>query len=108
MSVDEEGYFAEGPSRYRHNYSYRQVSGADYVGIDGRISTVSFIHRAGSVHPAHNYLSRYRLEAKEMLVQTEYRITRSLLLRYRGFVLLLQTLFKKSESRARRRPGTDT
>ena len=99
VPVDEEGYFKRAVAFIRHNYSYPiQVSEiADYVGID---RTVSFMHQAG-VSPK-QYLSRYRLEeAKEMLVQTEYRITEiAYSLRVPRFVLLLQTFFKRKRNRA--------
>ena len=76
VPVDEEGYFKRAVAFIRHNYSYPiQVSEiADYVGIDRTYLYRIFMHQAG-VSPK-QYLSRYRLEeAKEMLVQTEYRIT---------------------------------
>ena len=76
VPVDEEGYFKRAVAFIRHNYSYPiQVSEiADYVGIDRTYLYHIFMHQAG-VSPK-QYLSRYRLEeAKEMLVQTEYRIT---------------------------------
>lgn len=76
VPVDEEGYFKRAVAFIRHNYSYPiQVSEiADYVGIDRTYLYRIFMRQAG-VSPK-QYLNRYRLEeAKEMLVQTEYRIT---------------------------------
>lgn len=76
VPVDEEGYFKRAVAFIRHNYSYPiQVSEiADYIGIDRTYLYRIFMRQAG-VSPK-QYLNRYRLEeAKEMLVQTEYRIT---------------------------------
>ena len=64
------------PDAYFLNYTNPiQISEiAGYVGIDRTYLYRIFMHQAG-VSPK-QYLSRYRLEeAKEMLVQTEYRIT---------------------------------
>lgn len=74
--VDEEGYFKRAVAFIRHNFSYpiRVSEIAGYVGIDRTYLYRIFVHQTG-VSPK-KYLSQYRLEeAKEMLVQTEYRIT---------------------------------
>lgn len=76
VPVDEEGYFKRAAAFIRHNYSYPiKVSEiADYVGIDRTYLYRIFMNQAG-VSPK-QYLGRYRLnEAKEMLAETEYRIT---------------------------------
>lgn len=74
--TDEEGYYKRALSFIRHNFGYPiQVSQiADYVGIDRTYLYRIFMHHEGE--SPKQYLSRYRLsEAKEMLYNTEYKVT---------------------------------
>lgn len=74
--VSEESLCKKACSFIRHNYSYSiQISDiADYVGIDRTYLYRIFMHQFG-ISPKH-YIDRFRLsEAKEMLYNTEYKIT---------------------------------